>query len=230
MTAILETELTLSEPGRLSPEFLAAIARSKGRAPAKDIVEVKASEILSISAQINPPAPVSYVNTQPLAYAIGTSVEGKGIYFGNWEMPDLNKTFNLFAMPLDYGPDLTIDEAVKAVADIRNYLGHDGGYYPDEAIFSALGKGQYKGEWFIPPIDILSKLIPSRNKGDLKGFQKGNYAGSNEKILYLSCEIEAHKPIPFVRCIHIPDDISPPTVFPSSEAGLIRLVRAELVP
>lgn len=115
---------------------------------------------------------------------IGQLIEGKGIYVGIWEPKDrkgnsLGKVFNLFAAPEDvqdsHGQNLllTFDKAVKHVADLQGYYGYGGfnhdarGLTPDEALYEAIRKGDYDGEWFIPPKDALNDNL-CKNKDTFK--------------------------------------------------------------
>lgn len=100
----------------------------------------------------------------------GQLIPGKGIFVGVWSPKDrngnsLNKTFNLFAAPHDLGLDengqgtkqiLRYNDAVKCVSGIRNLMGHHGADYKnDTKLYVALKDGSYKGEWFIPTLDMI---------------------------------------------------------------------------
>lgn len=112
-------------------------------------------------------------------YDIGTLVEGKGVYFGIWELPpspkiackikdkigkekEPPKRFYLFAAPSDlmdefgHRKKLAFRTAAQEVANIRNLLGHDGAFYDsDTKLFEDLRKNAYGGQWFIPPKTLL---------------------------------------------------------------------------
>lgn len=179
----LETDLTLSEPGRLSPEFLAAIARSKGRTPAKNIPEINAEEILQISEQIQndepdiaAPEPAAPVISPP-PYEIGELVAGKGVYCGMYTFKrskkNLMKEFNLFAAPYDLGFDEngrgkrlvgTEGDAIFQ-AFIKNYMGHNGVICREKStLYKSLADGTYKGQWFIPTTEMLVGIDRKKNK------------------------------------------------------------------
>jgi hypothetical protein len=97
----------------------------------------------------------------------GQMIAGEGIYLGQWQPKDrsgnsLGKTYDVFAAPEDLkDPDgsnllLTYKAAVREVASRRNWHGHDGARFEnDAALYSALQDGSYKGEWFIPTRDLL---------------------------------------------------------------------------
>lgn len=103
--------------------------------------------------------------------APGVLVPRKGVYLGVWSPRDrsgksLGKTFNLYAAPHDLGLDeqgrgsklfTTYGGTVKAVGKIIDLMGHAGAKYKnDTELYKALRDGSYKGEWFIPTLDILN--------------------------------------------------------------------------
>jgi len=102
---------------------------------------------------------------------IGQLVPGKGVYLGIWSPSDrhacsINKMFNVYAAPYDLGLDenghgskliITYNDAVKAVSEIKNLMGHNGAQYKnDTELYDALRSGSYKGEWFIPTRDLVN--------------------------------------------------------------------------
>ncbi len=108
----------------------------------------------------------------------GQLVAGKGVFVGPWLPVDregrcLSKLFNIFAAPYDLGFDengqgkrliKTYIETVNAVARIRNLMGHDGANYDnDTALYNALKDGSYKGEWFMPPSEIVNGVDVDMN-------------------------------------------------------------------
>lgn len=113
---------------------------------------------------------------------IGAMVAGKGVYIGVWSPKFLNgehlgKLFDLYAAPYDLGLDakkrgqkllLMFNDAVKAVAQIQSLCGHNGNYYQTkEVLLEALVQEKYKGEWFIPPLDILKHMRSIMDRGAL---------------------------------------------------------------
>ena len=120
---------------------------------------------------------------------IGQMIPGKGIYLGIWSPKDregvsLSKTFNVFAAPYDLGLDENgqgkkrlfkskRDEkliapyyyTVGTVAAMKNLMGHKGADYKnDTELYDALRSGAYKGEWFIPPRDLVDGKDVDGNK------------------------------------------------------------------
>lgn len=124
----------------------------------------------------------------------GQLIEGKGVYLGLWEPKDnkngriLGRIFDVYAAPQDLknasGTNLlmTFNDAVQQVAGLKNYHGHDGGYFPNEkAILDAVRNNPAALEnWFLPSKELLhgkttggdkiqlANLYNSRNIGDFK--------------------------------------------------------------
>jgi hypothetical protein len=122
----------------------------------------------------------------------GRFIPRKGIYIGTWEPQDnsgrtLGRTFDLYAAPEDIRNGsgnllMPFNEAVRHVAGLRNYHGHDGGDFANEkAILEAVRNDPAAlGKWFIPTKEILhgrnvkgekiqaANLYDSRNTGDFK--------------------------------------------------------------
>ncbi|HBR69391.1 MAG TPA: hypothetical protein DEA55_08465 [Rhodospirillaceae bacterium] len=123
---------------------------------------------------------------------VGKLIQGKGINLGTWEPKGkdgrtLGKIFDLYAAPEDIrnnsGPVLmNLNNAVKHVADLKNYHGHDGGNFAnDNAILeAAINDPKALAKWFIPTKEILhgktsggdkiqtKNLYDYRNIGDFK--------------------------------------------------------------
>lgn len=128
---------------------------------------------------------------------VGEMIPGKGIYIGCEALKDKTGSslgrFDLYAAPKDLKDDkgekllLTFNEAVKVVASLKNLHGHDGGHFGCEReLHEAIKGGRYKGEWFIPPLDILKALYVARDKGALaRSFALPSGAGS--AAWYWSC-------------------------------------------
>lgn len=120
------------------------------------------------------------------SWRIGQTVLGEGVFFGKWTLAAQNgvtRSFNLFAAPVDLTDrrGLTIADTIKQVAQLKNWHGHDGAKYKAAFLHAALADGTYKGEWVIPPIEILvgknaegiqvqaDNLSVHRNAGDFRG-------------------------------------------------------------
>jgi hypothetical protein len=98
----------------------------------------------------------------------GDLVEGEGVYLGKWEPKDsdgnsLHRIFNVFAAPEDltnsFGNKIldTYLDAVDRVSQLRKWHGHNGAHYSkDLALHKAFSDESYKGEWVIPPLEILT--------------------------------------------------------------------------
>ena len=106
---------------------------------------------------------------------IGQLIPGKGVYLGLWapvggDGKALGKVFNVYAAPHDLGFHengsgsrlvLSYNDAVKAVGK-TSLMGHKGAAYKDAAeLYQALASDTYKGQWIIPPLDIVSGQIGS---------------------------------------------------------------------
>lgn len=135
--------------------------------------------------------PISGIGADKMAP--GRMVPGQGIFLGEWEPKDRNgnslkKLFNVFAAPQDLKDasgrklTLTYNEAVERVAGLKNWQGHDGGRFKnDAAVYSALRNGTYKGEWFIPSRDLLDGRTSkgARQPDNLHAHRdKGAFAGT----------------------------------------------------
>ncbi|MDD3370551.1 MAG: hypothetical protein PHE27_01870 [Alphaproteobacteria bacterium] len=100
-----------------------------------------------------------------LPYELGELVEGKGIFFGTWDVLDprfskRGKKFYVYAAPEDLSafPGLlaTWHYASKELAEKKGWYGHGGREYWEEArLRNDLINGDYGGEWFVPPRSFL---------------------------------------------------------------------------
>ncbi|MDD3371992.1 MAG: hypothetical protein PHE27_09235 [Alphaproteobacteria bacterium] len=141
---------------------------------------------------------------------IGKNIKGKGIYFGRWSPVDrkgksIGKTYDVFAAPEDlpdhYGKRalLMFNDAAREVAKLKNWHGFDGcDYENDEELYNNLRYGSYKGQWFIPTIDLLyglqnisgqsqiNNLFALRDTDDFKGTFETNEQSTDSKW-YWSC-------------------------------------------
>ncbi len=158
------------------PQDLAqVIARFQGRDVSNNdrlqIVDgLTVSSVLPISTEIlsKPSEPLKPL-TDPRQLVKGQMVRGKGIYVGAWEPHDrdgrsLGKIFHLYAAPTGLQDAqgrnlrLTFNAAVRHVAGLRNWHGHDGANMAnDAAIYNAIQQGRYQHleKWFIPTRDIV---------------------------------------------------------------------------
>ncbi|MDD3370550.1 MAG: hypothetical protein PHE27_01865 [Alphaproteobacteria bacterium] len=102
----------------------------------------------------------------PVPYELGERVEGKGIFFGTSTIFDplcreLGRSFYLFAAPEDLRVSsfvsATWTEAVDEIArNKKRWYGFCGKAYDSEKdLCSDLIRGDYAGEWFMPPLGFL---------------------------------------------------------------------------
>lgn len=130
---------------------------------------------------------------------IGKMVEGKGIYIGTWKAdhpegkfsfeagglelypPGLKEVFNVFAAPEDLKDTLgerlevTFNKASRHLDALKNWHGYDGHGFADyEELYVALRDLTYKGEWIVPPSDIMGlTLLKSEVRQALPGLSTG---------------------------------------------------------
>ena len=158
-------------------------------------------------------------NIMSVIFEIGQKIADKGIFFGVWEPTDRNgrvlrKKFNLFAAPEDLTDNsgkrmlLLYNQTVKQVAGLRNWHGHDGGnFINDAALYIALKGNGYKGEWFIPTLDLLrggdvdyhlvregNNLYELRNTGDFRNTFAPYGTGFGSALWYWSCTVHRDYP------------------------------------
>ena len=138
-------------------------------------------------------------------------IPGQGIFLGRYAPKDregnsLGKIFNVFAAPEDL-TDATGNkgifkyvDAVKRIASLKNWHGHDGtNYATDKELYMALKNGSYNGGWIIPTRDLLSgkdvdgnttqpdNLYAHKDKRDLSGtFTTAAASGSDYPDWYWS--------------------------------------------
>jgi len=109
-----------------------------------------------------------------------------GIFIGRYVPKDregnsLGKIFNVFAAPQDLGGTVKYADAVKNIAQLKNWHGFDGtDYATDTDLYKALKEGSYNGGWIIPTRDLLTgkdvdgrarqtgNLLAARDIGALK--------------------------------------------------------------
>jgi hypothetical protein len=121
--------------------------------------------------------------------AIGTLVEGKGIYAGRWEPTDehgisLKKVFDVYAAPEDLTDkrgqriQTKFSKATKAVAKLKNFYGRDGaGLKDDKAILQAVRETNTEklGKWWIPTEEILRNIWQHKDVGLFKDLCREGY-------------------------------------------------------
>jgi len=119
--------------------------------------------------------------------------DSQDVYLGQYQPKDrdgnsLGKIFNVFAAPQDLTDASGKKEAfkyvdaVKRIAGLKNWNGHDGtNYATDKELYQALKNGSYDGGWIIPTRDLLSgkdvngnvtqpdNLYAHKDKGALAG-------------------------------------------------------------
>lgn len=123
--------------------------------------------------------------------APGEMIAGRGVFIGTWEPCDeegrsLGATFNVFAAPEDLADGkkqaFSYPDAVKRIALLKNWHGHDGSLYANAAALrEALKDGSYEGGWIVPPCEVLSgrdvkglsvasgNIYACKDKGVLRG-------------------------------------------------------------
>ena len=173
-------------PG-IPEDFGAVLAALEGRKPTNDdmiqIADDKVADLLPFSTRIARQAARNGGNgsssvgslvgafnqaVDPRTLSIGQLIEGKGVYVGTWEPTDnngrtLGKVFDLYAAPEDIrkgnGDNLlmTFNKAVKHVAGLQNWHGHNGGNFENEkAVIQAVRNNpDALRNWFIPTREIL---------------------------------------------------------------------------
>lgn len=183
----------------------------------------------------------------------GQLIPGKGVFLGEWSPKDrkgrsLKKNYNLYAAPHDLGFDENgqgsrlatgLSDAVQAVGKITDLMGHSGAKYKNDAqLYKALRSDAYKGEWFIPPRDVvygtdlvghkqLDNLYQHRDKGKfVNSFAAAS--GSELPLWYWTCS----ERLDFMGCYWVVDfnDGSADQIPDGNLALTTRLVRAELQP
>ena len=127
--------------------------------------------------------------------AIGTLVEGKGIYAGRWEPVDehdisLKKVFDIYAAPGDLTDkrgqriQTKFSKATKAVSKLKNFYGRNGaGLKDDKAILQAVRETNLEklGKWWIPTEDILDGLLyQNKDQGLFKDICRTKYWSSTD--------------------------------------------------
>jgi hypothetical protein len=197
LSSILGKKDEVKIPG-IPADFASVVARVQGREPSNDdrlrfAGGISVEQFLPISTEIlaKPPEPPKPV-FDPSQLEAGKLIEGKGIYLGTWEPKDnsgrtLGKIFDIYAAPEDIRNGsgnllMTFNNAVKHVASLRNYHGHDGGNIANEkAILEAVRNNPAAlAQWFLPTKELLhgktsggdkiqpANLYDSRNTGAFK--------------------------------------------------------------
>ncbi|MDD3370552.1 MAG: hypothetical protein PHE27_01875 [Alphaproteobacteria bacterium] len=134
-------------------------------------------------------------------YEVGEEVEGKGVFFGTWEVFDPRfrkpgRLFFVFVSPEDLpeGKDssATWSDAADALTSRRFWYGFPGVGYKNECdLRDDLINGNYKGEWFMPPREFLDgrdangERVRDTSLFDLK--DTGAFAGTFNCEMWGSC-------------------------------------------
>jgi len=133
-------------------------------------------------------------------------------FMGLWEPNDregrsLDKKFKLYAAHQDFTDAsgkkilLTYKDTVKELASRKDWNGHDGGDFEnDAALYEALKDGSGIGKWFIPPRELVNgrdvdgkvvraenNLYALRETGDFKGTFTTKHTGSTHADWFWSC-------------------------------------------
>jgi|GEM_PF-4442080 len=108
-------------------------------------------------------------------YAMGALIEGRGVFIGTWAPADsegrhLGQVFNLFAAPEDVPglyKKMPFNQAAKKIAQLGHFHGHAVTMAASSAT-SLVTASTYKGEWFIPPRDVVTdNLLGNKLNGAL---------------------------------------------------------------
>lgn len=95
---------------------------------------------------------------------IGDMVPGKGVFIGSWVSDKLSMEFNLYAAPRD---DRGLFEYAKSSSMIGDDLIQ---IWSMKELCGLVKAGHYRGQWFIPPFEILeTHIFGNREAGALKG-------------------------------------------------------------
>jgi hypothetical protein len=181
------TPSVAEEYDAVEAELLQAIARIKGRAAPQKAVPVAVSILYPISAAIaaderKKEAARKKAEEEALKNPTpGREIAGEGIFLGQYRPKDragnsLGKVFNVFAAKEDLtdasGKKETFKyvDAVKRVATLKGFHGHDGkSYATDKELYKALKDGSYDGGWVIP----TRELLIGTEAGGPTGIRKG---------------------------------------------------------
>ena len=178
-------------------DLLRDIARLKGRPAAEKPVPVLVSVLYPVSAAIaaderkkesaRKRAEEEALKNPQIGQEITIQGVNQGVFFGQYKI--LGEIFNAFAAPQDLtdasGNKETYKyvDAVKRIAALKNWNGHDGtSYETDKDLHKALKDKTYNGGWFIPTRELLvgtdvngstnvqkDNLYTHKDKGALKG-------------------------------------------------------------
>lgn len=156
-------------------------------------------------------------------------IPGEGIFLGHYTPRDrdghtLGKVFDVFAAPEDLTDESGVRaifkyvEAVTRVTALKGWHGSDGGsYVSDTQLYAALKDGSYRGEWVIPPRDLLDgmdvdenqtqpdNLVAHRNKGAFSGTFTMAASGSGYPSWYWSSTEKRDHPS-YVYCVRLSYD------------------------
>jgi len=137
-------------------------------------------------------APETEPPVVPLPHEIGALVPGEGVYAGQYRPNNITlaRVFNVYAAPEDLAEKpFTYEKTVKKIAKLKNWHGHNGlsfcsglGYDDWTAIEDFLRNGLYKGQWVIPPVELLDGINQFGNKAEADNLRdchdKGAFKGT----------------------------------------------------
>jgi len=167
-------------------DYLAAVAKLKGRPAPVAAVPVPVSELYPISAGI---AAAEHRKEEALRKAreeaiknptLGQEIPGEGgVSAGTWQPKGLSQKFHVVAAPEDLTDEsgkkgvFKYVEALKRLANLKGWHGHNGtNFATDKDLYKALEDVSYLREgagWFIPPRELLTGTEPDGPSGVRKG-------------------------------------------------------------
>lgn len=198
-----KSENTTEKPVTLPTSFRDAITVLKGRKPPDVAVpEADLPWQLPVFEQMEAEEEAAKAEERRKAaeytknIRVGDEVPGGDIFAGTWAPVDrqgesLGKTFNLFVQPADISVEVFVD-LVARVASLSNGFNHVvAGKRTDEVLYDALRSGTYKGEYFIPPEDVLATLYENKDVGRFSNTFEAQ-ASSGMASRYWSCTEHPH--------------------------------------
>jgi hypothetical protein len=126
-------------------------------------------------------------------FGIGQMIEGEGVFMGFRELAGtggekLNRVFCVYSAPKDLTDPsgkkllLTFNQAVKEVA----FRSGGRSFRNDTELCNAIEDRSYKGELFVPPLDLVKTLQVNQNEGVFKGTFTTAASGSDYGLWYWS--------------------------------------------
>lgn len=174
---------------------------------------------------------------QQVSYQTGELVPDKGIYLCTWSPTNeegitLNRKYNIFVAPENMSvskeskTEFTFKEAAKELGRLKNWNGHDGiAFKNDDELFETFSGNKYKGQWFIPPGEILfgldrkgrttneNNMFRRKNIGAFKGTYPKAYYDKNANSYWSSTYTpffkNKEKETRIVQCKNILNRVTP---------------------